>query len=94
MDQQGQETRFMSHGHSHGLEAGISSARLFWTMCLNVVITAVEIVGGLGSGSLSLLSDALHNLSDGLAIVIRWVARGAQGESAIRRAFKAQMDDW
>jgi cobalt-zinc-cadmium efflux system protein len=43
-------------------------------MLLNFAITVVEIVGGLWSGSLSLLSDALHNLSDGLSIVLTWGA--------------------
>jgi cobalt-zinc-cadmium efflux system protein len=44
------------------------------TMLLNFVITLVEIIGGLMSGSLSLISDALHNFSDGIAIVISYIA--------------------
>lgn len=47
---------------------------LFITMVLNFLITGVEIVGGLVSGSLSLLSDAVHNFSDGIAIVVSYVA--------------------
>ena len=43
-------------------------------MMLNFVITAVEIVGGIWSGSLSLISDALHNFSDGIAIIISYIA--------------------
>ena len=43
-------------------------------MCLNFLITAVEIVGGVLSGSLSLLSDAIHNFSDGIAIIVSYVA--------------------
>ena len=41
---------------------------------LNVVITVAEFIGGFVSGSLSLLSDAVHNLSDVGAIIISFVA--------------------
>ncbi|RLD14634.1 cation transporter [candidate division KSB1 bacterium] len=62
----------MSHHHH---EAGdTASWRLFLTMLLNFVITAVEIIGGIMSGSLSLISDALHNFSDGIAIIISYIA--------------------
>ena len=37
-------------------------------------ISLVEIIGGLLSGSLSLISDALHNFSDGIAIIVSYVA--------------------
>ncbi len=48
--------------------------KLLITMVLNFLITAVEVVGGVLSGSLSLLSDAIHNFSDGVAIVISYAA--------------------
>ncbi|HED11117.1 MAG TPA: cation transporter, partial [Caldithrix abyssi] len=47
------------HHHDHAAET-TSGRRLFITMMLNFLITAVEIAGGVMSGSLSLLSDALH----------------------------------
>lgn len=75
----------MGHGHHHHHpEPGTSTARLFITMMLNFLITAVEIVGGILSGSLSLLSDALHNFSDGVAIIISYIAirLGKQPQSA------------
>ncbi|HKK00897.1 MAG TPA: cation diffusion facilitator family transporter, partial [Desulfuromonadales bacterium] len=37
-------------------------------------ITLVEIIGGLMAGSLSLISDALHNFSDGIAIIVSYAA--------------------
>ncbi|GHN35894.1 cation transporter [Lactobacillus delbrueckii] len=40
----------------------------------NVIITAAEIAGGIISGSLALLSDALHNLSDVVSIVVAFAA--------------------
>ena len=61
------------HHHDHTAET-TSGRRLFITMMLNFLITAVEIAGGVMSGSLSLLSDALHNFSDGLAIIISYIA--------------------
>ena len=41
---------------------------------LNLVITVVEVAGGILSGSLALLSDALHNLSDTFATFIAYLA--------------------
>ncbi len=44
---------------------------------MNLVITAAEFIGGILSGSLALLSDAGHNLSDVIALVLAWL--GAKG---------------
>ena len=41
---------------------------------LNFIISAVEIAGGMLSGSLALFSDALHNLGDAFAVLIAYVA--------------------
>jgi cobalt-zinc-cadmium efflux system protein len=49
--------------------------RLRATAALNVTITLAEFAGGLLSGSLALLSDAAHNLSDVVAIVVALLAR-------------------
>jgi len=62
------------HHHHHHVDETTSTARLVITMMLNFLITVVEIIGGLLSGSLSLLSDALHNFSDGIAIIISYIA--------------------
>ena len=64
----------MSGHHHHHHDVDISGTRLVVTMLLNFSISIVEIIGGLLSGSLSLISDALHNFSDGIAIVISYVA--------------------
>ncbi len=58
-------------GHHHH---EVSGKNLFITILLNVVITLSQIAGGIFSGSLSLLSDAMHNFSDVLALVVAWVA--------------------
>ncbi len=60
----------MAHSHTYA----ISGSRLVITMALNFFITVIEIIGGIFSGSLSLISDALHNFSDGLAIIITYIA--------------------
>lgn len=62
----------MSHDHSHDVPE--SGKRLAIVVALNFIITIAEIIGGLMSGSLSLLSDALHNFSDGIAVIIAWIA--------------------
>ncbi len=54
----------MSHDHSHSVPG--TGKRLAIVVTLNFIITITEIIGGLISGSLSLLSDALHNFSDGI----------------------------
>lgn len=59
------------HRHHHH---GVNEKNLLTATFLNLVITAVEIAGGLLSGSLALLSDALHNLSDTFATLIAYLA--------------------
>lgn len=51
-----------------------SSLRYFWVTLLNIIITIAEFIGGAISGSLALLSDAVHNLSDVGSIVLAFVA--------------------
>ncbi|MDH5413219.1 MAG: cation diffusion facilitator family transporter, partial [Flavobacteriaceae bacterium] len=60
-----------SHNHSHHQ---LSGRNLFISIALNILITAAQIVGGIISGSLSLISDAIHNLSDVISLVISYVA--------------------
>ncbi len=64
----------MAHRHDHHVTESTSGKRLFATMMLNFLITGTEITGGILSGSLSLISDALHNFSDGIAIIISYIA--------------------
>ncbi len=49
-------------------------ARLFWAGILNIAIAIVEFVGGLLSGSLSIMSDALHNVTDAGLVGVSIVA--------------------
>jgi cobalt-zinc-cadmium efflux system protein len=58
------------HHHHHE----VSGKNLFITIVLNIIITLSQIVGGILSGSLALLSDAMHNLSDVVALLIAYWA--------------------
>jgi cobalt-zinc-cadmium efflux system protein len=63
------------HGHKQfDADREVHGNRLLAATALNFVIAIAEIVGGLISNSLSLISDALHNLSDALAVLIAWIA--------------------
>jgi cobalt-zinc-cadmium efflux system protein len=65
----------IDHGHHHHYHAhNLHGRKLLWVTFLNLSITLVQVVGGIFSNSLSLLSDALHNLGDSSAIFIAFVA--------------------
>ena len=53
------------HVHDSAKQSG---KKMFWATILNASITIVEIVEGSISGSLALISDSIHNLSDTIAI--------------------------
>lgn len=61
------------HHHHHGDD--VSDRRIIWTVLLNLLLTVVEVVVGILSGSLALIADAVHNFSDAGALVIALVAR-------------------
>lgn len=62
------------HGHSHS-HPDLKGRNLLISIVLNIVITLSQIIGGFISGSLALLSDALHNFSDVLSLIISYSAR-------------------
>lgn len=64
----------MAHSHDHHHHSLPTGARLLITIFLNFLITIIEVIGGLISGSLSLLSDALHNFSDGVSVILSYIA--------------------
>ena len=66
----------MSHSHhKHGHNpAGADQKRVFQAMLLTVTFMVVEVIGGLLSGSLALLADAGHMLTDSLALFLAWLA--------------------
>ncbi len=54
----------MAHSHDHGISSEELGWRLIASLVINVVIVVAQIVGGLMSGSLALVTDALHNVTD------------------------------
>ncbi|MDQ1277814.1 MAG: Cation transporter [Thermodesulfobacteriota bacterium] len=61
----------MSHDHGHVTSW---SRRLVVVMALNLLIPALQVYGGLVSGSMALISDALHNIADFTAVAISYIA--------------------
>ncbi|SFU27155.1 cobalt-zinc-cadmium efflux system protein [Pustulibacterium marinum] len=62
------------HHHHHHDHGNLKGKNLLFSIFLNVLITASQVVGGIISGSLSLISDALHNLTDVISLIISYVA--------------------
>lgn len=62
--------------HDHEKKPGAQGdARLVIAIAINGILTLAQVVGGVLSGSLSLIADALHNLSDAGSLVVALVAR-------------------
>ena len=83
----------MEHGHAHGAHdhRGASRRALAIVLALTVAFTVVEVVGGLFTGSLAVLADAGHMLSDTFAIGLALVALTlAARPSTPRRSFGFQ----
>lgn len=62
------------HGHSH-LDPNAGDARIGWAIVANMALTLAQIIGGVLSGSLALIADALHNFSDAIALILAFGAR-------------------
>ena len=66
----------MGHGHHHHhVDPEAGDRRVFAAIAVNVGLTVVQIVGGILSGSLALIADALHNFSDAVSLIIAFGAR-------------------
>ncbi|MDI9309206.1 MAG: cation diffusion facilitator family transporter [Limnohabitans sp.] len=63
-----------NHNHVHIHKHEVEGKNLIFSILLNLLITVAQVVGGLISGSLALISDALHNFSDVLSLVFSYVA--------------------
>lgn len=61
-------------GHSHG-EEQLSDRQLVFAVVINVILTLAQVIGGIVSGSLALIADALHNFSDAASLGLAWFAR-------------------
>ncbi|MBR9701291.1 cation transporter [Candidatus Pacearchaeota archaeon] len=62
-----------------------NAKKIGWTILLNIVITLAEYIGGIFSGSLALLSDAGHNLSDVISLILGYFGEKISGSKASKR---------
>jgi cobalt-zinc-cadmium efflux system protein len=58
--------------HSHSHSPGRLGSILKWSLAATVIFVVVEFVAGIQARSLALLSDAGHNLTDALALLLAW----------------------
>jgi cobalt-zinc-cadmium efflux system protein len=63
----------MGHNHAHH-HPTLSGKNLLLSIVLNTVITVAQLIGGIISGSLALISDAVHNFSDVISLIISYIA--------------------
>lgn len=62
------------HKHSHSHSHSLLGTKLWIAIILNTIVTVAQTVAGFWAGSLSLLSDALHNFSDVIALILSYLA--------------------
>ena len=69
----------MPHDHSghhhHHIDPEAGDLRVAVAIAVNFILTLAQIAGGILSGSIALIADALHNLSDAFSLVIAFWAR-------------------
>lgn len=66
------------HGHHHSHSHGTSeSARIGLAFWLNLGFALIEFIGGFLTNSVAIMSDAVHDLGDSLAIGFGWIASHA-----------------
>jgi cobalt-zinc-cadmium efflux system protein len=63
------------HGHHHHVDPEAGDMRVALAVGVNLLLTAVQVIGGVLAGSLALIADALHNFSDAISLVIAFGAR-------------------
>lgn len=61
--------------HPHHVDPEAGDGRVALAVAVNLLLTVAQIVGGVLSGSVALIADAIHNLSDALTLVIAFAAR-------------------
>lgn len=61
------------HGHSHSHSHG--DGKIGWAVGVNILLTVAQLIGGILSGSLALIADAIHNFSDAGALLLALIAR-------------------
>ena len=70
-----------SHSHAHVHVSGTGRV-LWWSLLATVAFVALETVAGVEAHSLALLSDAGHNFTDALALLLAWFGFHLQSRPA------------
>jgi len=65
----------MAGHHHHHIDPDAGDTRVLWAVIVNLALTVAQIIGGVLSGSLALIADAIHNLSDAISLAIAFFAR-------------------
>ena len=76
-------------GGNHYHKPTVSRKNLLFSIILNLVITIAQLIGGFFSGSLALISDAIHNFSDVISLIVSYIANilAQRKSQTIRRTF-------
>lgn len=61
-------------GLNHQSKTTVSGKNLLFSIILNLIITLTQLIGGIISGSLALISDAIHNFSDVISLIVSYIA--------------------
>lgn len=70
----------MAHNHSHHHSTGNIKVAFF----LNLFFTIIELIGGLYTNSLAIMSDALHDLGDSLSLGLSWYFQKLSNKGATK----------
>lgn len=77
-----------SHDHAHDHHAHAAGPRLVWALALTLGFAGVEVLAGFWSGSLALLGDAGHMLTDSASLALAAIAaRLAQRPPSLRHTY-------
>ncbi len=60
----------MAHHHHHH----VNGRNLAYSILLNIAISVAQLIGGIVSGSMALITDSIHNFSDVLSLIISYIA--------------------
>lgn len=77
--------QFKLKGAANIMKEKVTGKRFLAVTLLNILITIVEIIGGLISGSLALMSDAFHNMGDSFSIILGYFAQHIGGQPETRQ---------
>ncbi len=71
----------MGHNHDHSHNRGdAASKNIVTAFILNLSFAVIELVGGLLTNSIAILSDALHDFGDSVSLGVAWVLQKKSGK--------------